>query len=136
MSRRRTQPHGYQCNAYVYAFAGGFEVHLAGRRLTLRTQRGPEKPRNHSACRRPTGIGAAGVYKRDCRKIGYANKRDAKLALRTVAAVRREHGDTHRERTVYKCPHCRLYHLTSWPALWKLHKHSGGFASNSHGLSE
>jgi hypothetical protein len=47
-----------------------------------------------------------------CSKKAYRDKTTAKLALRELASKRRQAGE-HGERSVYRCPECDLYHLTS-----------------------
>lgn len=45
-------------------------------------------------------------------KIEYPNVRAARTALNGCKRAR-EHRDKRRERSFYRCEHCRSYHLTS-----------------------
>lgn len=58
-----------------------------------------------------------------CEKKSYLDKQAAKLALRCVRPVRRHQRAEGTalpgkgERSVYRCPKCRLWHLTSLPKV-------------------
>lgn len=57
-----------------------------------------------------------------CAKKAYASKQEARVALANLRALRRKQervGDPRKiegkgERSWYRCPECRLWHLTSW----------------------
>ncbi|HEX7324323.1 MAG TPA: hypothetical protein VF292_03075 [Rhodanobacteraceae bacterium] len=118
MCKRRNTHHRYPTGV------GGFDARSA----------------SHFAKRNASFFGAGDKYnaietlavrRRMCKKRSYASKREAKLALREVTAARRQEHDTDPERTIYKCAHCGMYHLSHWPALWTAHKGPGGIAVNA-----